>query len=286
MNKRTWRLIFNTVLIVALLGGAISIFAQSAATKRLDVAVNGFELNEAAAQDALEAGADINWQNDAMSGETMLITAIKGFKEPKVVKFLLENGADPNIKDDTGKTALQWARQYNIGRDRNGREILKMLEDAVNKKTDATDKNVEPEEKPTTQNKTAKTTERKTAATKTAPNRTPTTRRSGNAPTADEIKAMLEEKFTSIYEDHFGGTEKAAVEFEWLAPVTLGAQIVKGEVPVKCWAAKIDVKVTFTKPSSGETSWARRGVNGDPVKEGFCIYRDAFDQWTYLTYAP
>ncbi|HVE57719.1 MAG TPA: ankyrin repeat domain-containing protein, partial [Pyrinomonadaceae bacterium] len=93
--------------------------AQTAATKRLDVAVNGFELNEAAAKDALDAGADINWQNDAMSGETMLITAIKGFKDAKVIKFLVENGADPNIKDDSGKTALEWARQYNIGRDRN-----------------------------------------------------------------------------------------------------------------------------------------------------------------------
>jgi hypothetical protein len=122
------RMIFITAILM--LATAVSVFAQDAATKRLDVAVNGFELNEAAAKDALEAGADINWQNPAMSGETMLITAIKGFKEPKVVKFLLENGAAPFIKDDTAKTALQWARQYNIGRDRNGREIVAMLEAA------------------------------------------------------------------------------------------------------------------------------------------------------------
>lgn len=270
------RMIFLfTILIITVV--TVSVFAQDAATKRLDVAVNGFELNEAAAKDALEAGADINWQNPAMNGETMLIMAIKGFKEPKVVKFLLENGADPNIKDDSGKTALQWARQYGIGRDRNGREILKMLEDAVNKKTD---QNTDVEKTPTT--KTPTKTNTKTTPTKTAP----TTKRTGGAPTADEIKAMLEEKFTSIYEDHFGGTEKSTVEFEWLAPIVFGAQIVKGEVPVKCWAAKIDVKVTFTKPSTGETSWARRGINGNPIKEGFCIYRDAFDEWTYLTYAP
>jgi hypothetical protein len=145
-----------------------------------------------------------------------------------------------------------------------------MLENGVNKKTDATDQNDNPEEKPTT-----KTT------TKTAP-----TKRLGDKPTTDEIKSMLEEKFTSIYEDHFGGTEKSTVEFEWLAPIVIGAQIVKGNVPVNCWAAKIDVKVTFTKPSSGETRWVRRGISGNPVKEGFCIYPDAYDEWTYLTYAP
>lgn len=108
-------------------GIATSAFAQSAETRRLYVAVDGFELNEAAADDALKAGADINWQNDAMKGETMLIMAIKGFKDAKTIKYLLDNGADASIKDDSGKTALEWARQYNIGRDRNGKTILAML---------------------------------------------------------------------------------------------------------------------------------------------------------------
>ncbi|HVE56481.1 MAG TPA: hypothetical protein VNB22_06600, partial [Pyrinomonadaceae bacterium] len=148
---------------------------------------------------------------------------------------------------------------------------------AQNEKTETPDIKAEtPKEKPET----------KTTTTKTTTKTTPTTKRIGGKPSADEIKAMLEEKFTSIYEDHFGGTEKSTVEFEWLAPIVIGAQEVRGRVPVKCWAVKIDVKATFTKPSSGETSWARRGINGDPVKEGFCVYRDAYDQWTYLTYAP
>lgn len=109
--------------------------------------------------------------------------------------------------------------------------------------------------------------------------------RADDKPSADEVKTMLEEKFTSIYEDHFFG-EKNKVEFEWLAPVQLGGQETKGRIPVKCWAAKIDVRVTFTKKSSGETGSVRRGINGNPVKEGFCIYKDAYDDWTYLTYAP
>jgi hypothetical protein len=269
--KRTFYQTAFTILFIFCC--AFSVFAQDAATKRLDVAVNGFELNEGAALDALKAGADINWQNPAMSGETMLITAIKGQKEPKVIKFLLEHGADPRIKDDSGKTALQWARQYNIGRDRNGREILAMLE--------AAEKGVKTEEKASTENKTQINGKPKPTGTKK-----PAAKNANGKPTADEIKTMLEEKFTSNYEYHFGGTVKSKIEFEWLAPIAIGAQIVKGNVPVKCWAAKIDVKVTFTHPNTGETSWARRGINGDPVKEGFCIYHDAFNEWTYLTYAP
>ena len=110
--------------------------------------------------------------------------------------------------------------------------------------------------------------------------------RTDGKPTAHEIKVMLEEKFTSIYEDHYCCKEKNKVEFEWLAPVELGGQQSFGSIPVPCWAARIDVKVTYTKVSSGETGHVRRGINGNPVKEGFCIYKDAYDKWTYMTYAP
>ncbi|MEO6656202.1 MAG: energy transducer TonB [Pyrinomonadaceae bacterium] len=105
-------------------------------------------------------------------------------------------------------------------------------------------------------------------------------------PTAEEIKEMLEEQFTSIYEDHFCCKEKNKVEFEWLAPVEVGGQRTLGGIPVPCWVANIDVKVTFTKQSSGETKSVRRGINGSPVKQGFCIYKGAYDEWTYTTYAP
>src|SRR5690242_8008006 len=118
------------LIVLVIVSLSISVYSQTDATRRLYVATVGFELNEPAANDALEAGADINWRNDAMSNETMLITAIKGFKEVKVIKYLLDHGADPHLKDDSAKTALEWARQYNIGRDRNGKEILSLLETA------------------------------------------------------------------------------------------------------------------------------------------------------------
>src|SRR4051812_18116524 len=108
--SRMVMLLFSLALMAAMAQGQ-----DNPATRRLYVATaGGFDLDEAAAKVALEAGADINWKNDAMGGETMLITAIKGFKEPKVIKFLLAHGADAKLKDDSGKTALVWAIQYGI----------------------------------------------------------------------------------------------------------------------------------------------------------------------------
>lgn len=273
MYKDRFLLLGILLFFVAL---TTSTFAQSAETRRLYVAVDGFELNEAAANDALKSGADINWKNDAMKGETMLIMAIKGFKEAKIIKFLLDNGADASIKDDSGKTALEWARQYNIGRDRNGKEILAMVESAAGQT-----------EKPNETNSTdePKTKNTPKTITKTNPAKV-LTKRKGDKPTVEEIKTMLEAKFTSIYEDHYCCKEKNKVEFEWLAPIQIGGQITRGSIPGSCWDTKIDVKVTFTKQSSGETGSVRRGINGKPVKEGFCIWINAYDEWDYLTYAP
>ena len=79
---------------------------MSAKDRRVHFTVLGFEFDEAAAKDALSDGADVNAVNGAMGGETMLISAIKSFKEPKVIKFLLASGADPNVKDEEGRTAL------------------------------------------------------------------------------------------------------------------------------------------------------------------------------------
>lgn len=282
MKKQTYRKLNAVCLaVLIILVASFSVFAQTDATRRLLVAVVGYEVNEAAAKDALKAGADINWQNDAMNGETMLITEIKGFKDPKAVKFLLDNGADPNIKDDSGKTALEWAHQYNIGRDRAGREILAMLEAASGQTKPANTEKAVPDTKTIDTAKTTKSTPTKTTTAGT------TQKRAGvGAPTAEEIKEMIERKMTANYETYFCCNEKNTVEFEWLAPVQIGGQETRGRIPTKCWAVKLDVKVTFTKPSSGEQSWARRGINGNPVKEGFCVFRDGFGDWDFLTYAP
>lgn len=275
MQKQTFHQRINFLLsLIFILCASLSVFAQSDANRRLYVAVVGYEVNEAAAKDALKAGADINWQNDQMGGETMLIMEVKGFKDPKAVKFLLDNGADPNIKDDSGKTALEWAHQYNIGRDRSGKEILAMLE-AATRQTKPANPN-KGDAGTATADTNAKSTNIKFSAAK----------RKDGGPSEEDVKEMIERKMTDTYESHFCCNEKNKVEFEWLAPIQIGGQETRGRIPVKCWAVKLDVKITFTKPSSGETSWARRGINGDPVKEGFCVFKDGFGEWDFLTYAP
>jgi hypothetical protein len=90
MNLRQMILRVLTVIVTSalLLGASSQAFAQNDdANRRLSVAVVGFEFNEAAAKEALAAGADINWKNDALNGETLLIQAIKSFKDAKVIKF-------------------------------------------------------------------------------------------------------------------------------------------------------------------------------------------------------
>ena len=77
----TQKAVMFCLILLIVFGTTVSTFAQTDATRRLRLATSGgFEFNEAAAKDALAAGADINWQNDAMDGETMLISAIKSYK--------------------------------------------------------------------------------------------------------------------------------------------------------------------------------------------------------------
>jgi hypothetical protein len=118
----------STSLAVLFALSVLPAFAMTDIDRRLNVAVVGFDLNTAAAKAALSSGADINHRNEALGNETMLITAIKGQKDPAVIRFLIENGADPGLKDDAGRTALDYARQYGIGRDAQGREIIALLQ--------------------------------------------------------------------------------------------------------------------------------------------------------------
>lgn len=56
----------------------------------------------------LQAGAAVDARNSF--GETALLVASRR-KAPDVVRLLLQHGANPNAKDDTGRSALEWARK-------------------------------------------------------------------------------------------------------------------------------------------------------------------------------
>jgi hypothetical protein len=94
------------------------------------VALSNYFFEPGPAEAALAAGANINARNEAMNDETLLIMAIKSMAAPEVVKFLLDRGADPSLRDGSGKTALDWAIQYGIGNQPPGRQVLAMLKGA------------------------------------------------------------------------------------------------------------------------------------------------------------
>jgi hypothetical protein len=240
-------------------------------------AVNGYELNEAAAKDALKRGADVNWKN---GDETILIMEIKSFQKPEAVRFLLENGADPNLKDDSGRTALSWARQR-LPNNRVGREILALLEAATG-------------EAAKTNQPAANAGSQPSNMAKTAPGKTPATasktpRRTGGAPTDEEIKETLEKSFTNAYQNHFFGV-KNIVTFEWMGPITVGAPETRGRIPKRCYPAKLNVKVTMEDPRDGSRSTVARGteanIGGYAKTEIFCFSRNGFGEWEYVTYEP
>ena len=54
----------------------------------------------------LKAGANINLQNN--EGKTALIIAAQYGGDPRVITLLLQNGANAKLEDNTGRTALDW----------------------------------------------------------------------------------------------------------------------------------------------------------------------------------
>jgi hypothetical protein len=246
------------------------LLAQGNVNKKLDIAVNGFDFNEANAKKAIADGADINQKNDAMGGETLLITAIKGFKEAKVIKFLLDNGADKTIKDNSGKTALDWAEQYKIGKNNNGREILKLLGSGT--VTPATTQNKSNNTPPKQDRPVTTTTQDKT---------TP------GGPSANEIRKALEKSLTKIYEDHFYGV-KNKVAFEWTGGISVGQPENRLRLAQRCYPVKLQLKVTITDPRDGNTSTVARGteavIGGYHKTEIFCFFKNGFGEWEYGTY--
>jgi TonB family protein len=106
------------------------------------------------------------------------------------------------------------------------------------------------------------------------------------APSITEIKTMIEQKMSVNYENHFGGNELNKVTFDWLGPVEVVGTDVRGRIPHKCWNVKLDLKVTFEKPSSGEIGSVTRGIQGRPIREMFCIWREDGGALDFVTYQP
>ena len=79
--------------------------------RRLLVAVTSMAFDEPAALEALAAGADINAHNPAMDDDSLLIAAIRQFKEPAVIAWLLDHGADPAATNRQGRNAASYFRR-------------------------------------------------------------------------------------------------------------------------------------------------------------------------------
>ena len=61
----------------------------------------------------LQSGIDINTQHP-ISGTTVLMIAGSYYYYDDIVKFLIRKGADVNLKDNEGKTALLWAASNSL----------------------------------------------------------------------------------------------------------------------------------------------------------------------------
>ncbi len=61
----------------------------------------------------LQSGVDINIQDPA-SGTTVLMIASSYYYYDGIVKYLISKGANVNLKDKEGKTALLWASSNSL----------------------------------------------------------------------------------------------------------------------------------------------------------------------------
>lgn len=95
--------------------------------RRLFVVTSGWEFHPDEAEAALASGADVNARNDQMDNSTLLILAVRGFAPPAAVKWLMAHGADPSLRDENGKSAIDWAYQLNITGQPDGRRVMKAL---------------------------------------------------------------------------------------------------------------------------------------------------------------
>ena len=72
----------------------------------------------------IASGAEINARREGLNGQTALTVAARK-AEPPIVLALLEAGADPMVRDDTGRTPAEWAESMDRG------EIATILREAM-----------------------------------------------------------------------------------------------------------------------------------------------------------
>lgn len=275
--------------------------AESSATRSLYTAICGFDLNEQVASQALKNGADINWRNGAMNEESMLITAIKGQKDSKTIKFLLEHGADAALKDGSGKTALDYAKDYNLGKSADGREIMALLQAGENE-ADRESPHSAVSTSATTANLPASAPGGQSRGRNSAAHRPATATTNGGGvdplkgavqhgqggPTPAEVKKSIEQFMTVAYQNHFAGVRNK-VTFEWLAPIEVGSVDPASSATLRpYWPVKIQVKVTAEDPRDGNRSVVTRGINADygwiKKREMFRFFKNGFGEWEYAMY--
>lgn len=279
--------------------------AENAATRQLLTATCSYDLNEPSALQSLGNGADINWQNPAMSEETMLITAIKGLVDAKNLEFLLKHGANPNLKDSNGKSALDYAIQYNIGKSAEGRRVLALLQ---NKALASGSHHISATSSfSSTVGSSTMHSEAAVKAPTIANSLSPVTRNTpggkqakepvrgvdplsgatatGGGPTPAEVKKTMEDSFRSTYGNHFVGVQ-SKVAIEWLAPIQVGSK--QERLGQSFYPVKVQVRVTAEDPRDGNRSTVTRGINADygymKKREMFRFFKNGFGEWEFAMY--
>jgi hypothetical protein len=83
--------------------------SYTVADKQLRDALAGYYIDEAKARQALAAGANVNHRDSKMNNQTLLIDKVRQGADVSVIRWLLQNGADPSLTDSHGRTASYYA---------------------------------------------------------------------------------------------------------------------------------------------------------------------------------
>ncbi len=122
MNKKNILtvLMFITILFCSI----ILYFTQNSTKKTSNDLYNAAEIGDVEnTKFLIKDNYDVNYscENNCKGWTPLMIASANGHKE--IVSILLENGADPNIQNELGRTALQYAVRYEFI------EIIQMLLD-------------------------------------------------------------------------------------------------------------------------------------------------------------